>query len=216
MSRKSTFTKLKKTWKEVMHFLNEDESIWSLLANIVIAFVLIRYIIYPTLGLLLGTQYPIVAVVSGSMEHDGTIEEWWDSPALVDNKKSTQGEFYLDYEITVDDFKKFPFKNGFNTGDIMVLVGTTPEKTKVGDVIVFQSSRPDPIIHRVIEKNINNDKIYLRTKGDHNPTTYSFEGSISGDEIVGKAYIRIPFLGWIKIAFVKSIMCVADLKSCFA
>ena len=56
---------LKKTW----NFFWNDESIWSWLANIIVAFLVIRFLVYPLLGVILGTGYPIVAVISESMEH---------------------------------------------------------------------------------------------------------------------------------------------------
>ena len=52
------------TWYgKVWWFLWEDDSVWSWLANIVLAFVLIKFIVYPGLGLALQTSHPIVAVV---------------------------------------------------------------------------------------------------------------------------------------------------------
>ena len=54
---------------KLSYFLWKDTSIWSWIANILIAFVVIRYIFYPVMGILLGTSYPVVAVVSESMEH---------------------------------------------------------------------------------------------------------------------------------------------------
>ena len=39
--------------------------------NVVLAFVLIKFIIYPGAGLIMGTRLPVVAVVSESMEHQG-------------------------------------------------------------------------------------------------------------------------------------------------
>jgi len=102
--------KLKKLWR----FIWEDNSIWSWLVNLVLAFVLVKFIIYPGLGLLLGTGYPVVAVVSGSMEHDGGFDNWWNS----------QENIYNELGITKKEFKDFRFKNGFNKGDIMVLIGS--------------------------------------------------------------------------------------------
>ena len=55
--------------KRCWHFFWHSDSGWSWLANIVVAFVVIRVIGYPLLGVLLGTPFPIVAVVSESMEH---------------------------------------------------------------------------------------------------------------------------------------------------
>ena len=94
----------------------------------------------------------------------------------------------------------------FNTGDIIVLLGKDPEKIQIGDVIVFQSDLPhkrDPIIHRVIEKWNENDLTYFTTKGDHNPTIHGFESKIHEDRIIGKAYLKVPFLGYVKLWFVE-------------
>ena len=88
---------LKKTWK----FIWDDDSILSWIVNIILAFLIVKFLIYPGLGLLFGTGYPVVAVVSGSMEHDGSFDAWWDG----------QKEFYKNYNITKENFKEFKFKN---------------------------------------------------------------------------------------------------------
>ncbi len=181
--------------KKIWHFIWKDDSIWSWIVNVILAFVLIKFIVYPGLGLILSTKYPIVAVVSGSMEHDKIFDEWWDS----------QKGWYLSYNITKDQFLNFDFKNGFNKGDIMILYGTNPSRIEIGDVIVFRTYRPDPIIHRVVRKWKNNDKYYFQTKGDHNIDSIGFEKSISEKSVLGKAYVRIPLLGYIKIWFVELI-----------
>ena len=104
-------------------------------------------------------------------------------------------------------FEEFPFKNGFNTGDIMFLKGTRPENINVGDVIVFRANQPDPIIHRVIKKWEVEGKFHFTTKGDHNPNIISSkkigENDISEERIIGKAKFRVPFLGYIKIWFME-------------
>ena len=89
----------------------------------------------------------------------------------------------------------------------MVLVGKEPKEIKLGDVIVFQGNRPDPIIHRVIRKWDQENYYHLQTKGDNNPTSHPEvkETDISEDRVVGTAVARIPFLGWIKIIFVNII-----------
>lgn len=191
MDSKTLKKHLKKTW----HFIWEDDSALSWIVNIILAFILIKFIVYPGLGFVFGTNYPVVAVVSGSMEHDGNFDAWW----------NPQKDFYLERNITKEEFEGFRFKNGFNTGDIMVLFGKAPEKIKVGDVIVFSTSaRPDPIIHRVV--NIFNESgvLSFQTKGDHNPDiNYAVsEGRISKERYIGKAVFRIPYLGWIKIGAV--------------
>ena len=192
--------RLKTGYKKVANFLNED-SLLSWIANVALAFVLIKFVVYPLLGLIFGTSYPIVAVVSGSMEHHGSFNDWWSSPAIVNGIPVTQEEYYSEYGIIIEEFKQFPFRNGFNTGDIMILRGIPAKDISVGDIIVFYASGRDPIIHRVIERNINEDFVTFRTKGDNNPMSYDFESSIEEDDIIGKAIFRIPYLGYIKIWF---------------
>src|SRR3989344_9274758 len=119
--------------RKIWHFIWEDNSIWSWLANVVIAFVLIKFLVYPGLGLAFGTSHPVVAVVSGSMEHKGAeLDDWW----------ARSGAFYAEYDITREDFGAYRFRNGFNTGDIMVLKGKKPYEIRKGDVIVFAAPQP--------------------------------------------------------------------------
>ncbi|MFW5872198.1 MAG: signal peptidase I [bacterium] len=200
LRRLKAYHNLKHHYKKVSDFLNED-SILSWIANIALAFVLIKFIIYPFLGLIFATPYPIVAVVSGSMEHHGSFDDWWESPTLLNNGRSTQEEYYGKYGIDRNNFLMFPFSNGFNTGDIMVLRGADKENIDVGDIIVFRAREGEPIIHRVIEKNINGESVTFRTKGDNNPMSYDFESEIPYESVIGKAIFRIPYLGYVKIWF---------------
>jgi signal peptidase I len=220
---------LKKTW----YFIWEDNSIWSWLVNIVLAFLLIKFLVYPSLGFALGTSHPVVAVVSGSMEHKTVAPCEKDNPFLCLKHSSSQfvicgTEFSSKQKVTVDffwktcgvwyqenaniteqDFQTFSFRNGFDTGDIMVLRGTKPENIKVGDIIVYQSTRPDPIIHRVVKKFQLQGTWYFQTKGDHNAAANFDERRISEKQVIGKAALRIPLLGWIKIEFVRLLSWVA-------
>ena len=171
---------LKKTW----NFIWNEDSVASWLVNVILAFVLVKFIIYPGLGLLLGTHYPVVAVVSGSMEHDGNFENWWQS----------HKEFYDKIGINKEEFTNYPFSNGFNKGDLMILYkATTLHK---GDVIVFQGEPQDPIIHRIVKTHP------YQTKGDHNTDSRRDETAITQERILGKAIFRIPYLGWFKLGFV--------------
>lgn len=195
---------IKEACKEVWYFIWESNSIWSWIVNFILAFILVKFVVYPGLGFVLGTGFPVVAVVSGSMEHDGNFEQWWQTQAYCQSS-CTQEQWYMEYGITKENFEKYPFKNGFNKGDIMILVGREPKNIKIGDVIVFMSDqRSDPIIHRIV-------KIYpdettgfvFQTKGDHNGDSgVGLDTGIEEDKILGKAIFRIPFLGWIKIAAV--------------
>jgi len=185
---------LKKTW----HFIWVEDSVASWIVNVILAFILIKFLVYPGLGLILGTTHPVVAVVSGSMEHDGSFDDWWVS----------QQNFYNGFGVTEGQFQGFDFRNGFNTGDIMILTGTSLDKVKIGQVIVYMGSRPDPIIHRVVKIFQQGGQTYLQTKGDHNTAQNPDERMISGQQIIGKAAFRVPWLGWIKIAFVDLIKLV--------
>ena len=192
--------------KRVWHFLWYDESILSWLANLVLAFLLVKFVIYPGIGFLLGTDFPIVAVVSSSMEHNGIeLENWYHG-----------SRWYIDNGITVEQFSKFPFRNGFNKGDIMILKGGEPKDIKVGEVVVYESYRhSNPIIHRVVKINVGSDegdegqegqeRYNFVTKGDNNGDVDS--GVVVEDQIkrTGKAIFRIPLLGWIKIWFVNLV-----------
>jgi signal peptidase I len=181
----------KLTLKRLWHFIWHEDSIWSWIVNIILAFVLIKFIVFPVLGFGLATTHPIVAVVSESMEHDDSFEIWW----------ADQREWYLLRNITEEQFLKFPFHNGFNKGDIMILKGKDPSEIELGDILVFSSSRPNPIIHRVVSANG-----VFQTKGDHNQDSISGgfvdEGAITNDRVIGVAVLRVPYLGWIKILFV--------------
>ena len=189
----------KKTWKKVWYFIWEDNSIWSWIVNIVLAFILIKFIVYPGLGLFLHTTHPVVAVVSESMEHNNGFDDWW----------SKSGKWYIANGISKEDFGNFPLKNGFNKGDIMVLKGKKAENIEIGDVVVFWSAKRDPIIHRVVKRWQENGFYYFQTKGDHNQDSIRSpaldETRISEEQIVGNAVLKIPVLGYIKIWFVELI-----------
>ncbi len=183
--------------KEFWHFIWHDESLASWIANIVLAFVLIKFIVYPGLGALFGTSYPIVAVVSQSMEHEQDFNQWWE-----ENER-----FYLKNNITKEQFRYFPFSGGFNKGDIMVLIGKKPKDIEIGDIIVYRSGKPYPIIHRVIHKEKDGAQYHFETKGDNNKAQIVDprldETYVPADTIYGTAVVRIPYLGYVKIGFVE-------------
>lgn len=200
----SKVRKLKKAWKKVWFFIWEDDSMASWFVNIILAFLLIKFVVYPGLGLALQTSHPIVAVVSSSMEHDGDFDDWWNSAAICKDRTScTQSEYYETIGIDKEDFRDFRFRNGFNKGDIMILYRTKPDKIELGDVIVFNADRADPIIHRVIDVKVEDGMYIYQTKGDHNQGSFYFEAHIMETNYIGRSVLRLPFLGYIKIGFVK-------------
>jgi len=204
---------MKKTLKKIWQFLWHSDSNWSWLANIVIAFILIKFIIYPGIGLLFGTSYPIVAVISESMQHDlynqklcgQNFDDFKESP---DNYWQVCGGWYENKDISQKQFQKFSFQNGFNKGDIVIVWGSKPKNLEPGDILIFQGSKPQPIIHRVIKKWQENNRYYFQTKGDHNKDSITGtmgETKIGEERILGKGLLRIPYLGWIKIIFVQAV-----------
>jgi signal peptidase I len=227
--------KAKNTIKRVWNFIWNDNSVWSWIVNIILAFVIIKFVVYPGLAFLLNTSHPIVAVVSGSMEHKTV------NPCLASDSKNpavcmqydrslyeicgtsfssrqkvdfdlfwdTCGIWYSDKNITKSDFSRMSFISGFNKGDIMVLFGTKPEKIEVGDVIVFRGYLQEPIIHRVVKVTVSEGEYHFQTKGDHNKASYSFEQDILEKDYIGRAVVRVPFLGYVKILFVELIRLVA-------
>ncbi len=184
----------KEKWKKVWHFIWEDDSLLSWIVNVILAFVLVKFIIFPGLGLLLGTTHPVVAVVSGSMEHNGLdFDSWWE------NNKG----IYENMNITKEQFYDFKFRNGFNKGDLMVLI--SGENIETGDVIVFRGNAPGPIIHRAIKVDYQNSSRYIQTKGDNNLGSRQDEFGITQERVIGKALFRIPYLGWVKLGALKII-----------
>ncbi len=211
MAWKDITDMLKKFWK----FLWYEDSLLSWTVNIILAFIIIKFLIYPGIGLILGTNLPVVAVISESMEHEGNFDEWWASPAkcgdggifMNEFKDCTQEEWYSEKGISKEEFLTYQMKNGFHKGDIIILKGVNYENIKLGDVIVFQAKMNYPIIHRVVEKND-----VLQTKGDHNTrqlkTAQVNEKSITKEQVIGKAWFKIPWIGYIKIWFVDFLQCI--------
>lgn len=183
----------KKIWDFVVH----EDSLASWVVNVIIAFVLVKYLIYPGLGFLLGTSFPIVAVVSGSMEHHPSdFGVWWESHKT----------WYEKNNFTKEEFNQFSFMDGFWKGDIMVLKGVEPKDIKRGQVMVYETSNyKNPIIHRVVKVEYIGGKYYFTTKGDNNLNVDP--ALVTEDQIkkTGKAIARVPLLGWIKIMFVEWI-----------
>lgn len=179
--------------KKIWRFIWYDDSPLSWILNIIIALILVKFIIYPGLGLIFATTHPLVAVVSSSMDHNELkFDDWWEK----------NGEWYETNSISEEEFRDYDFKHGFNRGDIMVLFGS--KNKKLGDVLVYKKSNSNdpPIIHRIVKINENS----FQTKGDNVDRIQGFESEIKNDVIIGKAALRIPYLGYIKIFFVDLIL----------
>lgn len=226
---------MKQFLKKIWHFIWHEDDIFtwkgflSLLINLVLAFIIIKFIFYPALGFVFSTNVPIVAVLSESMEHQQTYTcLGYDKQGGECIKKgyklcgkiySYSDWFYVDFDtywrecgswyenINIDkqQFKSFNLKDGFYKGDILFIYGAKPENVEIGDIIVFEGKREYPIIHRVVKKYEEDGQIYYQTKGDHNPRSINGldlnELKVAHDEktFKGKAILWIPYLGYIKI-----------------
>jgi signal peptidase len=90
-----------------------------------------------------------------------------------------------------------------NKGDLLFVQGVDPEDIEEGDVIVFDAhglwfgAPEDPIVHRVIDIDEDDGKLYFETKGDAN--NKKDEEPIPENRVLGVVIGRIPYVGWIKI-----------------
>ena len=83
-----------------------------------------------------------------------------------------------------------------------------PTHLEVGDILVFQGGKPQPIIHRIVKVWQEDGQTYYQTKGDHNSgslTGPDGEEKIGSERILGKGLVRVPYLGWVKILFVDAV-----------
>ena len=201
--------RLREFWKKFWFIVWKDDSLKGWIISIIFLFVVIKFIFFPLLNLATGTTLPLAIVESCSMYHDGNLfsnyDEWW---SKSENK-------YSEFEINKEEFKDFIFKKGFNKGDILFIVGTKPEKLKEGDVIIFDGSQSNPIIHRIIDIKEENGEYTFSTIGDNNNGQLSFEKIISEDKIVGKASFRLaPYLGWVKLMFFEGNKPISEKGFC--
>ncbi len=177
--------KLYNVYKRFWGFLQEDS--WSsFIVTLALAFIIIKLVFFPGLSLITGTSLPLVIVESCSMYHheDGF-------------EKTFESSVYEDYGITLEDTDNWVFQNGFSKGDVIFVVGA--KNIEIGDVIIFNGGMQYPLIHRVVGVGDS-----YATKGDNyktNSRQLSSEKNISGDQIVGKALFKVPFVGWIKLIF---------------
>lgn len=142
--------------------------------------VIAAYLLNFGLGLAMGTDLPVVAVVSDSMTHD----------SLITTRHYEFLEKNLGYSR--EEIDSWPIKNGFLRGDVLVVDGVSIDELKVGDVIVYDiKGQSTPIVHRIVK--IEGDQII--TKGDHNPSYDPWKPT----KIHGRAVFVIPLLGWPKL-----------------
>lgn len=193
--------KLKKNWNKFWFVVWKDDSFIGWILSIIFIFIIIKFIFFPVLNFVTGTELPLAIVESCSMYHQGPIpnfNEWW-------NKHQNK---YLKYDIGQQNFIDYRFTNGFNKGDILFVIGANPDKLEIGDVIIFDAKANHPIIHRIISIKEEDGKRIFSTLGDNNKNQLTGnnnpsridETHITEDQIRGKAIIKVaPFLGWGKL-----------------
>jgi len=135
--------------------------------------------------IVLGTPYPVLAVASGSMYHP-TADTPFNTPC---------------------DGWSHPFAPALQTGDLIVIEKVKPEDVYAhpgnGDILVFTYTDPVSgestlIVHRAINKTVENGEIEFVTQGDNNigagpgsPTPAS--------SVIGKVIMRVPWVGWLAL-----------------
>lgn len=192
--------KVKNILKKLWDLTWRDESLKGWIISIIVIFVFVKFIFFPTLSFLTGTAIPIAIVESCSMYHENELlslndfDNWWERH---ENK-------YQKYGIEKEEFEEFKIKKGFDKGDILFITGTNPEDIEIGNIIIFKGNRKNPVIHRVVEIKKENGERVFSTVGDNNKNQLNFEKEITEEQIVGKAQFRlIPYVGWIKLIFIE-------------
>ena len=201
--------KFKKFLEKFWFIVWKDNSFKGWLISILFLFIMIKFVFFPILNLTTGTTLPLAIVESCSMYHQGNLVSNFDSWYERHDDK------YAQFIINKLDFEEFPFKKGFNKGDILFIVGTKPEKIKQGDVIIFQAYQTNPIIHRVIKITEKDGNYIFSTIGDNNNGQLFFEKVIPENKIVGKAVFKLaPYIGWVKLILFEGNKPIAEKGFC--
>ncbi len=186
--------------KRIWDFLWNSNSIWSWIIDFILVFLIVKFIFFPFFGLLFSTSLPFAIIESDSMHHQGNFDYWY----------TTHAQWYNDNDISKETITSWSHHDGLDKGDIIIVIGKKPSEIKLGEIIIFQSSvQKTPIIHRVVDIQIKENKYYFSTKGDNNPgqllySGFNIEQNIPQDKVIGVATTRIRWLGWVKLIFTES------------
>jgi hypothetical protein len=180
--------------KNFWDWLWNSESIWSYLVFLVLVFIIVKFIFLPGLSFIFQTSLPLAIVESSSMDHyslqtpgisgNSICGKTFENSQFFNKDEywATCGDWYTqNTNITKEEF------NGFNFN----------KDIQIGDVLIFNGGRSNPIIHRVISLNP------IQTKGDHNSAQLPEEKNISPAQIIGVAKAKVPYVGWVKLFFVE-------------
>ncbi len=172
-------------------------------------------------GTVLGTDRPVVSVVSCSMypEYDrgdvlgvkgADFEDLQEDDVIV-----FQVPFKAELEINDDRFSVGEEASNTPLGTVKVisvqnnqaLLEVDGDRLQVQDggsytvngqqmIVRDISGMQTPIVHRIISKDENS----VATKGDNNPEQLEFEKDIRPENIHGRVFFRIPKIGMVKLA----------------
>ena len=186
-------------------------------------------IIYAVLGVLFGSSTPLVIVYSESMEPGFYRGDVMALTGATDASVYAQ-EVTLDRSLAEAPLEAFAAPK-YEKGVLKALEFENGKEIFVnesGSVIVYPAYPSGlPIIHRVIAKINANDGTYFLTKGDNdltNPTLDQDCGTIllnnpqkkcitfyavKTEQIQGKAFLKIPFVGCVKLWLVDDLFSLA-------
>jgi len=192
----------KNIFSRIWHFLWKEDSFLSWIVSLALAFIIVKFIFFPLLSLVFATSLPLVVVESSSMHHPGSFVG--NVMSLQDNFQlwwQEKGSWYTGRGITEQETENWPLKTGLEIGDIVLVTGHG--KPEIGDIIIFNANQAHPIIHRIVNIENISGQTYYSTKGDNNEGQLISEKEIPSNALIGKAVLRIPKLGWLKLGFVK-------------
>ena len=131
--------------------------------------------------LVLSTEYPMLAVASGSMHLPrSTGCDGWSHPF---GPSLHTGDLIIIQGVNVSDIYAAPYNETGGSGDILVFRAT---------------DRDELIVHRAVGKTVVNGQIFFITQGDHNLTPGPYSPT-PASSVIGKVVMRIPWLGHVAL-----------------
>jgi len=181
--------KLIKAFKRLISYSWYGEDFFSYIVFFLLVYLGYKIILTPLFLLFFKTKIPFNVIISESMEHHNLeFNKWWE----------LNGLYFKKFNISKEEFEQFPFKNGLNIGDFVLILGKNKKDVRLGDIIVYHvnyKGKEMDIIHRVIKIKKENGKICFETVGDNNKgIQLPFERNIC--KIEGVLVFRIPYLGY--------------------
>src|SRR3989344_3625023 len=65
-------------FRKIWNFLWKEDSFLSWITFLLVVFIFIKFIFFPSISFIAGTSLPIVIVESCSMYHDSSFNIWWE------------------------------------------------------------------------------------------------------------------------------------------